>query len=93
MAIAVNQMSHQDLLALPAVTDIETAGRAWGFGRSKSRDLARTGDFPCPVLKVGHAYRVRKVELLRSLGLNLDGTPISQPAASPVDPQPAGLTA
>jgi hypothetical protein len=65
----------EELLALPPVTDLATAGRAWGIGATKSAELYRKGEFPCTVLKLGRSYKVRKVDLLKSLGLNLDGTP------------------
>lgn len=70
------EMSIEDLLALPAVVDLTTAGKAWRMGHSKAAELARKEEFPCPVLRVGRYWKVRKVELLRSLGLNLDGTPL-----------------
>lgn len=69
-------MSIEDLVALPAVTDLTTAGRAWGMGHSKAAELAREESFPCPVYRVGRYWKVRKVELLRSLGLTLDGKPL-----------------
>jgi len=63
-------MSLAELLALPTAIDLVTAGRAWGFGRTKSHDLARAGEFPCPVLRIGNAYRVTRADLLRSLGID-----------------------
>ncbi|GGQ23700.1 hypothetical protein GCM10010140_62480 [Streptosporangium pseudovulgare] len=63
-------MSLAELLALPAAVDLVTAGRAWGLGRTKSHDLARAGEFPCPVLRLGNAYRVTRADLLRSLGID-----------------------
>src|SRR5579875_337572 len=41
---------------LPAVTDVVTAGRALGLGRTKAYELARTGQFPCPVIRAGTTY-------------------------------------
>ena len=69
------EMTTDELLALPAVVDLETAGRAWKMGPSKARELARDENFPCRVLRVGQQWRVRKADLLPSLGYNLDGTP------------------
>lgn len=69
-------LSIEELVALPAVVDLTTAGRAWRMGHSKAAELARAGTFPCPVLRLGRYWKVRKVELLASLGLNLDGTPL-----------------
>jgi hypothetical protein len=61
-------MSLAELGDLPAVIDVVTAGRALGLGRTKSYELARTGDFPCRVLRVGKAYLVPTPELLTLLG-------------------------
>ncbi|MDF5755785.1 hypothetical protein [Spongiactinospora sp. TRM90649] len=62
-------MTEQELVALPLAVDIVTAGRALGVGRTKAHELVRSGDFPCQVLPLGHTYRVTKVDLLRTLGL------------------------
>lgn len=44
---AVRSLTLAELLALPAVTDLVTAGKALGIGRSVSYELARAGRFPC----------------------------------------------
>lgn len=62
-------MSEEELFALPVSVPLVTAGRALGMGRTKSHDLARRGEFPCRVLRIGGTYAVPKVELLRLLGL------------------------
>lgn len=61
-------MSRTELLALPVAVDLVTAGRALGLGRTKAHELARRGEFPCRVLRVGRAYRVPRAELLATLG-------------------------
>ena len=38
---------------LPATVDIETAGAVLGIGRSKSYELAKAGEFPVRVLRIG----------------------------------------
>jgi hypothetical protein len=63
-------MALADLLALPVSFDVVTAGRAHGMGRTKAHRLARTGEFPCPVRRVGEVYRVNRADLLRSLGID-----------------------
>ncbi|MEV4245251.1 hypothetical protein AB0J63_17775 [Streptosporangium canum] len=68
-------LSTEELLALPVSVDLPTAGKAYGIGRTKSHELARRGEFPCRVLRVGHTYRVAKAELLRSLGLYQEARP------------------
>lgn len=74
------EMTIEELLALPAVMDLATAGRAWRMGPSKAAELARAEEFPCQVLRVGRYWKVRKVDLFRSLRLNLDGTPLQDVA-------------
>ncbi|MFL4494707.1 hypothetical protein ACJ6WD_26165 [Streptomyces sp. VTCC 41912] len=65
----MNGMSWEDLLALPVAVDLETSNRALGLGRSKGYDLAKRGDYPCKVLRLGNAYRVVTADLLDLLGL------------------------
>ncbi|MEV4465098.1 hypothetical protein AB0J51_15905 [Micromonospora echinofusca] len=55
--------------ALGAITDLPTAGRVFGLGRALSYELARTGDFPVPVLRVGSRYKVPVAGILTTLGL------------------------
>jgi hypothetical protein len=63
-------LTPAEIRTLPAVVDLVTAGRALGVGRTKSYELARTGRFPCPVLRVGRSYLVPTTGLLTLLGLN-----------------------
>jgi excisionase family DNA binding protein len=60
-----------ELLALPAITDLPTAARALGLGRTKAYELAKRGQFPCRLLRIGSSYRVPTAELLRYLGISL----------------------
>lgn len=74
-------LTVEELKALPAVVPLRVAARAWGMGLSKAGELVRAGEFPHPgapikVLHVGRKGMVRKVDLMRSLGLRLDGTPL-----------------
>lgn len=65
----VEPLSVEELLALPVSVPLwPTAGRAFGIGRTKSHALARAGQFPVPVLRLGTSYRVRRADLLRALG-------------------------
>lgn len=69
-------MTRHDLLALPAVIDLETAGRALGIGRTKSFELARAGQWPTPLLTLGGStYRVPTEHLLRLLGISDPSSP------------------
>lgn len=62
-------MSREELLDLPAAVDLETGNRALGLGRSKGYELAKRGQYPCKVLRLGNAYRVVTADLLVLLGL------------------------
>jgi len=62
-------MSRGEVLALPAVVDLITAGKALGIGRTRAFELARRGEYPVPVLRVGVTYRVPTEPLLQLLGL------------------------
>ena len=76
------RMSLEELLELPVMVDLETAGRAFGLGRTVSYELARSETFPCPVHRLGRYYRVRKAELMTSLGLGMDGSSLpAEPTA------------
>jgi hypothetical protein len=77
------RMTLEELRALPVTVDLETAGRAHGLGRTLSYELAKADDFPCPVHRRGRYYRVLKAELMTSLGLAMDGTPLSAHVSDP----------
>ncbi|BDM73179.1 hypothetical protein HEK616_66660 [Streptomyces nigrescens] len=62
-------MTREELLALPAAIDLDTGNRALGLGRSKGYALAKQGQYPCKVLRLGKAYRVVTADLLSLLGL------------------------
>jgi hypothetical protein len=62
-----------ELDGLPAVTDLVTAGRALGLGRTKAYELARAGQFPCPVVRAGRTWLVPTAGLLALLGLPVPG--------------------
>ncbi|MEU4802830.1 DNA-binding protein [Actinosynnema sp. NPDC023587] len=70
-------MTRRELLALPTVVNLVTACRAVGIGETKGRELARAGQFPVPLRKVGNRYRASTAELLAYLRVE------------PVDAQPA----
>ena len=64
------QMSRDELLSLPVSTDLATAGRAFGLGRTKAFELAKAGEFPCPVLRVGAKYRVPRSAIFEALAFD-----------------------
>ncbi|MGH3305249.1 MAG: hypothetical protein ACRDOK_27010 [Streptosporangiaceae bacterium] len=62
-----------EVAGLPAVTDLVTAGQALGLGRTKAYELARAGQFPCPVIRAGKTWLVPTTGLLALLGLPVPG--------------------
>ncbi|MFI9836333.1 helix-turn-helix transcriptional regulator [Nonomuraea sp. NPDC051941] len=50
----------------PEVISLLTAGRLLGMGRTKAYRLAKAGEFPCRVLRIGGRYAV-PVRGLRAL--------------------------
>lgn len=56
--------------ALPATVDIETAGAVLGIGRSKSYELAKAGEFPIRVLRIGRRYLVPTNLILKLIGID-----------------------
>jgi len=75
MTTQMKPMGRNELLALPVSVDLLTAGRALGVGRTTSYELARRGEFPTPVRRLGNRYRVTRADLLRALGVTEDGAP------------------
>jgi hypothetical protein len=65
----VRGLTGEELLGLPAVIDLDTANRALLIGRSTGYGLAKQGEYPVRVLKLGNAYRVVTADLLKLLGL------------------------
>ena len=67
-----NSMTLDEVMALPVSVDLVIAARAHGIGRTKAYELARAGELPFPVLRLGNAYRITRADLLRSLGISPD---------------------
>lgn len=68
-AAEVDTLTVADVLALPPTVDLVTGGRAFGLGRTTAYRLARSGQFPCKVVKAGGGYRVVTADLRRVLEL------------------------
>ncbi|MGV2914514.1 DNA-binding protein [Streptomyces alfalfae] len=66
---AVRALTVREVLDLPATVDVETASRAFGFSRSYGYSLARSGQFPCRVIRSGRLFRVQTLDLRRVLGV------------------------
>lgn len=61
----------EDPRAWPPTVDLyPTAAQALGIGRSRAYEMARRGDFPVPVLRLGRSLKVTRASMLRFLGLD-----------------------
>jgi hypothetical protein len=49
-------------------TDVATAGAILDIGRSKAYELAKSGEFPVTVLRIGRRYLVPTSAILALLG-------------------------
>jgi hypothetical protein len=56
-------------LRASATVDLMTAATALGMGRTKAYELARSGQFPCRVIRIGEVYRIPTAGLLELLGV------------------------
>jgi hypothetical protein len=54
--------------ALGTTTDLVTAAAVLGIGRTSAYQLARDGEFPVPVTRVGRRVIVGVPHLLRAIG-------------------------
>ena len=55
--------------SLGATTDVETAGSILSIGRTKAYALAKAGQFPVRVVRVGRRYVVPVPAILQLLGI------------------------
>ncbi|MEV6491568.1 helix-turn-helix domain-containing protein [Actinoplanes sp. NPDC051633] len=69
--------------ALGTVTDVPTAAQIFRLSRSTAYDLVSTGDFPVPVLRFGHRYRIAVAAILDALHLPHDPPPTRDLTSSP----------
>lgn len=62
--------SRERLGDLGVTTDLMTAARMLGIGRTTAYRLARTGTFPVPAVRGGHSYRIPVARVIELLGLD-----------------------
>jgi predicted DNA-binding transcriptional regulator AlpA len=67
--MAIKGLTPEEILALDAIVDIPTAGRCFRLGKSTAYELARSGQFPVPVLPLGRSFRVTRASILAYLGI------------------------
>lgn len=83
---------------MPVMLDVPSAGQMLGIGRTRAYRLARSGKFPCRMLRIGGTWRVPTAGVLALLGLAVpggaeqDGLADGEPAA-PESPAAADRTA
>lgn len=79
--------SADEVRTWPVTVGVPDAGRCWGLGRDASYDLARIGQFPVPVLRLGSSLRVTRASILTALGIRDAAFPApSAPAATEAKP-------
>ena len=71
-AIESRRPTISQLADLPVTISLMTAAQILGIGRTKAYELARHGEFPCLVIRVGDLYRVSTTDLLRLLGADTE---------------------
>ncbi|MFJ1707124.1 integrase [Kitasatospora sp. NPDC088346] len=64
-------MTIAELINLPTCVTLTTANRSLGLGRTAGYDLAKSGQYPVPLIRAGKAYRVSTIELAKVLGLTV----------------------
>lgn len=65
-------LTYAEFMRMPVTVDLPAASRVLGLGRSAAYELARTGEFPCPVMRFGERYRVSVYLLLQAPGVSAD---------------------
>jgi hypothetical protein len=68
-------LSIDELLALPLVVDVPTAGRAYGIGERLAYELARRDELGVPVLRRGRRLLVRRRDLIADLAPDMSEDP------------------
>lgn len=61
--------SPEQVLALPAMPSVKDAFAAMNIGPTHGYALVRAGEFPIEVIPFGRAFRVRRADLVKFLGL------------------------
>ena len=76
--------STEQVRALGVRTDLVTAGEILGIGRTVAHQLAKRGEFPVPVLRVGRKYVVPVAPLLEILGVHEEPAAVGFVPVQPV---------
>lgn len=73
------EMTVQEVLDLPVMVPLRTAGRALGLNESTSYRLAKESKFPVRVVAVGARFKVPRAALMDVLGISEDLRVIRHP--------------
>jgi len=71
MRTTVTRSLRQELLDAGPTIDLPLANRLLGISKAHGYSLAKRGDYPVRLLKLGHSYRVVTSELLTLLGVGV----------------------
>lgn len=74
--------SPKQVLALPAMPPVRDAFAAMNIGPTLGYELIREGQFPIEVIPFGRAFRVRRADLVKFLGLSETAAAEVQSAAA-----------
>jgi predicted DNA-binding transcriptional regulator AlpA len=58
----------------PATVSVPQAGTAWGLSRNQSYNMAKRGEFPATVSRVGNRYKVVTASIIRALSAGTDSS-------------------
>ncbi len=70
MRLQQQHASDTDLRHLPPMVSLDQANSALSISRNHGYRLAKNGQYPVPVRRLGNAYRVSRADLLRFLGID-----------------------
>ncbi|MGW7082205.1 helix-turn-helix domain-containing protein [Streptomyces sp. NPDC054871] len=62
-------LTFAEAFDLPLSVDLRTAARAFAVCPATAYRLIHLGRFPCPVVRLGHQYRIPTASLMRALGV------------------------
>lgn len=85
-------LTVEEVISLPVTVDLMTTARALGISKTVAYNLARIGQYPVPLYRVGTRYRCLRSELLAYLGI-ADPTAVQQPVPFSRDADSGGLRA
>lgn len=68
MTVPTRTWTPESVRQLGLTTDVATAGSILGIGRTKAYELAKNGEFPVAIVRVGRRYLVPTSALLTLLG-------------------------